>query len=134
MNILLGIIVKYDAPIREWGGLYYALLEVSMNKIALWKNVHVEDWTAELAIIASNDTLEMATHNHCFYITLFSSYMYVRSVNNNTPDFLFSFFFCFIFYPKDFVDTPPLGGDITNTLSISNHEQRRKRTTKTNWF
>ena len=25
-----------------------------MDKIALWKNVRVDDWTAELAIIASN--------------------------------------------------------------------------------
>ena len=34
--------------------MYYALLEVSMNKIALWKNVRIDGWTAELAIIASN--------------------------------------------------------------------------------
>ena len=27
---------------------------MSMDKIALWKNVHVDDWTAERAIIASN--------------------------------------------------------------------------------
>ena len=26
-----------------------------MNKIALWKNVRVNDWTAEKAIIASKD-------------------------------------------------------------------------------
>ena len=29
-------------------------MEVSMNKIALWKNVRVYDWTAEKAIIAGN--------------------------------------------------------------------------------
>ena len=34
---LLEIITKYGVLISEWGGLYYALLEVSMNKIALWK-------------------------------------------------------------------------------------------------
>ena len=39
---------------REWGDLYCALLEVSMNKVALWKNVNVDDWKAELAVIASN--------------------------------------------------------------------------------
>ena len=32
---LLEIITKYGVLISEWGGLYYALLEVSMNKIAL---------------------------------------------------------------------------------------------------
>ena len=41
--------------ISELGVLYYALLEVSMDKIVLWKNIRVHDWTAELAIIASND-------------------------------------------------------------------------------
>ena len=29
-------------------------MEVSMNKMALWINFRVDDWTAELAIIASN--------------------------------------------------------------------------------
>ena len=38
----------------KWRGLYYALLEVSVNKIAMRKNVRVDDLTAELAIIASN--------------------------------------------------------------------------------
>ena len=33
----------------------HTLLEVSMNKIALWKNVRADDWAAELAVIASND-------------------------------------------------------------------------------
>ena len=50
-----------------------------MNKIALWKNVHVQDWTAELAIIASNDTLEMATHNHCF-LHNFVFFIHVREI------------------------------------------------------
>ena len=27
-----------------------------MDKIALWKNVRIDDWTAEKAIIASNRT------------------------------------------------------------------------------
>ena len=52
--VLLANIPKFGVRIREWNGMYYALLEVSMNKIALWKNVHVDDRTAELAIIASN--------------------------------------------------------------------------------
>ena len=34
-----------------------ALLEVSMNEIALWRNVTADDWTAKRAIIASNITL-----------------------------------------------------------------------------
>ena len=54
-NILLEIIANYGVLTREWSGLYYALLEVSMDKIALWKNVRVDNWTAELAIIASDD-------------------------------------------------------------------------------
>ena len=52
---LLEIIAKCGILISEWGGLYYALLEVSMDKIALWTNVHVDDWTAERVIIVSND-------------------------------------------------------------------------------
>ena len=51
---LLAIVGKYGVRISEWSGLYFALLEVSMNKIALWKNVHVDDWIAESMIIASN--------------------------------------------------------------------------------
>ena len=51
---LLAIIDKYGVLTREWGGLYYALLEVSMNEIALWRNVRVDDWTGELSIIARN--------------------------------------------------------------------------------
>ena len=43
---LLAIIAKYGILIREWGGLYYALLEIPMNKIGSWKNVCVEEWTA----------------------------------------------------------------------------------------
>ena len=31
------------------------MLEVSKNKIALWKNVHLDNWTTESVIIASND-------------------------------------------------------------------------------
>ena len=49
------MIVKYSVLIIEWDGLYYALLEVSMDKIALWKIVRVDDWTDERTIIASND-------------------------------------------------------------------------------
>ena len=37
--------------------MYQALLEVSMNKIALLINVCADDWTAEKAIIASNEHL-----------------------------------------------------------------------------
>ena len=37
---------------RSW--LYQALSEVSMNKIALWISVCVDDWIAERGIIASN--------------------------------------------------------------------------------
>ena len=33
---LLAIIARYGVLIREWSDLYYALLEVSMNKIELW--------------------------------------------------------------------------------------------------
>ena len=44
---VLATIAKYGILIREWRGLCYALLEVSINKIALWNNVRVDDWTAE---------------------------------------------------------------------------------------
>ena len=35
-----------------------AIVEVSMDKIVLSINVCVDDWTAESAIIASNDTVK----------------------------------------------------------------------------
>ena len=47
----------------EWGVLYYALLLVSMEKIALWKNVRVNDWTAERVIIALT-TLEFTSFQY----------------------------------------------------------------------
>ena len=49
---LLEIIAKCCVLIREWCGLYHALLDVSMNNIALF--VIVDDCTAKRAIIASN--------------------------------------------------------------------------------
>ena len=51
---LLAIIDKYGVLITQWTWLYQALSEVSMNKLALWINVCVDDWTAERATIASN--------------------------------------------------------------------------------
>ena len=48
---------KYGVLISKWGGLYYVLLEVSINKIAFWKNVRLDDWTDELVIIASNGVM-----------------------------------------------------------------------------
>ena len=50
----LAIIDNYGVPISQWTWLYQLLLEVSMNKIALWINVCADDWTVERAIIASN--------------------------------------------------------------------------------
>ena len=55
---LLAIVAKYGVLVNEWCCLYYAFLGVSMNKITLWKNVHVDDWTIELAIIAINVSVE----------------------------------------------------------------------------
>ena len=48
---LLAVITEDEVPISDWDGLYSALLEVSMNKVALWKSVRVDDRTAELAIL-----------------------------------------------------------------------------------
>ena len=45
---------KLSPNISESDGSYYTLLEVSMDKIALCKNVRVDDWTAERPIIANN--------------------------------------------------------------------------------
>ena len=49
------IITKYGVLVRKWRGFYCALLKVSMKKIVLWKNVRVDDWTAERVTITSND-------------------------------------------------------------------------------
>ena len=46
-------ITKYGPLIREWGGSYYVLLEMSRDKIALWKYVRVDDWAVERVIIVS---------------------------------------------------------------------------------
>ena len=35
-----------------------SIVEVSMNKIAMWINVCVDDWIAELVIIANNELHE----------------------------------------------------------------------------
>ena len=51
---LLEIIDKYGVLISQWIWLYQALLEVSMNKIALWLNFSADDWTAKRTTIASN--------------------------------------------------------------------------------
>ena len=40
---LLAIIVKHGVLISKWGGLYYALLKVLMDKIALRKNFIVDN-------------------------------------------------------------------------------------------
>ena len=52
---LLAIIDKYGVLINQRYWFYPALLEVSRKKIALWINVCADDWTAERAIIASDD-------------------------------------------------------------------------------
>ena len=57
---LLAIIAKYGVLIREWG----YLLDLSMSKRALWRNVHVDDWIVELAIIASSVTAKKLHYNH----------------------------------------------------------------------
>ena len=64
-------------------------------------------------------------------------FIHVREIcqQQHTRLFISSLFILLLFStPKTFVDNTPLGGDITNTLSISNHEQWRKWTTKINWF
>ena len=35
-----------------------SVVEMSVNKIALWISVHVDDWTAELAITAINAVVD----------------------------------------------------------------------------
>ena len=51
---LLSIVDKYVIPINQWTLLCQSLLEVSMNKLALWINVCADDWTAEMSTIAVN--------------------------------------------------------------------------------
>ena len=51
---LLAIIDKYGVPISQSAWLYQPLLEVLMNKIALWINVCADDWTDKRGIIGSN--------------------------------------------------------------------------------
>ena len=52
---LLATIDKYGILINQWAWLYQALLEVSLNIIALWISIDVDYWTAEMAVIASNE-------------------------------------------------------------------------------
>ena len=53
---------KYGVIISQLDCLYQALLQMYMNKIALWIRVGVDDLTAETAIIASNETRNMTAH------------------------------------------------------------------------
>ena len=53
---LLAFIDRYGVLTNQWNWLYEALLEVSMTKIALWIRVCADDWAAESAIKASNDS------------------------------------------------------------------------------
>ena len=41
------------------------IVEVSMNKIALWISVRVDDWSAEISIIAMNVTRKMLRLKVC---------------------------------------------------------------------
>ena len=66
---LLTIIAKYGVLIRECHVLYYALLNVSKDKIALRKNLRVDDQTAELAIIGSNELIEKASNAQIHFLT-----------------------------------------------------------------
>ena len=52
---LLEIVDKYGVPVSQWAWLCQTLLEVSMNKIALWINVCADDWAAEMSTISSNE-------------------------------------------------------------------------------
>ena len=68
MFTLLEIIPKYGVLISKWGGLYYAfvhVLEVSINKIVLWKNLHVDDWTVE----GRSLLVMMTIWNDCFKLS-----------------------------------------------------------------
>ena len=53
-KLVLAIIVKYGFPTKEMSSVVSSIFEVSMKKIALWIGVRVDNWTAELVIIASN--------------------------------------------------------------------------------
>ena len=53
---LLAFIAKYGVPTNQWTWLCQALLDVSMNTIALWMHVCIDDWSAESAIKASNES------------------------------------------------------------------------------
>ena len=55
---LLAFIDKYGVLTNQWTWLYEALSEVSITKIALWIRVCADDWTAESAIKASNDSCQ----------------------------------------------------------------------------
>ena len=52
----MAIITKYGVKLVN-GLVVSRIVEVSMNKIALWIDVRVDDWTAKRAIIARNDIL-----------------------------------------------------------------------------
>ena len=56
---LLAFVDKYGVSISQFIWLCQALLEVSMNKIALWINVCADDWTAEMSTIANNVMLRI---------------------------------------------------------------------------
>ena len=78
---LLAIIAKYSFLLRKMAfavssKMAFAIssiVGVSMNKIALWIGVRENDWTAECAIIASNDSV-------AYYRNKVSSWVKIRSI------------------------------------------------------
>ena len=56
ITTLLAFTAKYAVPNNQWTWLCQALLEVSMTTIALWICVCADDWAAELAVKASNES------------------------------------------------------------------------------
>ena len=48
------IIAKYGIPIRKMSVVVSSFVEVCMYKIAMLISIIIDDWTAEVTIIASN--------------------------------------------------------------------------------
>ena len=55
IKTLLAFTAKYGVSTNQWTWLCQALLEVSVTTITLWICVCADDWTAELAVKASNE-------------------------------------------------------------------------------
>ena len=81
ISLLATTIAKYGVPINQWFCLYQALLEVCVNKIPLLPMSRVDEWTAECAVIVSNEPCRWCSSRE-WHITRMSIILWPHQIFN----------------------------------------------------